>query len=524
MPSFCPDCGEKLSIPSPNFCPNCGKPLTLPGEVEKPRAEAKFRTSIQDLGKKLEECVEKMLNAMGYHTERRRRISGKSGELHEIDVVAKKGNLIWAVECKNWINPVGIEQVRDFWAKLQDLGSEWNGIFVSFTGFTEPAENFAEQYNIDRWDQDFLKEEWLAVSVGRAEYATLGETKIVKNALPLNFDFSQVAEVGLRNKEKVSAKGMLSYHPYFVAEYSYYAKFKDPTKTIHTFKDSGQVFIDGLDGTILNPPPTKGTGTVTRALKLIVSKDARKESRRNKKLIEEMQKSTPVKEYNVKGGESYKVRILEPVVSPRSVAKSAIEFVAEKNTETVKYRPKEQEEYLLTPPKTATYVPKRRDMNIKSIVLTNIPRWDLNLEALNKTYSREILACSRTVLEDTLQYCPKHTGPLKKENVAVCETCGQALCDKHVFQCPTCNKWLCEEHGTFCKNCREIFCHEHIASTCGICDEPLCPNCKVTCPSCEREYGEKHKVTCSECGKEVCPECVTVTGLIRKKRICKACQ
>jgi len=280
-----------LSISNPNFCPNCGKPLTPPGEVEKPRAEEKFRTSIQDLGKKLEECVEKMLNAMGYHTERRRRVSGKSGELHEIDVVAKKGNLIWAVECKNWTNPVGIEQVRDFWAKLQDLGSEWNGIFVSFTGFTEPAENFAEQYNIDRWDQDFLKEEWLAVSVGRAEYATLGETKTVKNALPLNFDFSQVAEVGLRNKEKVSAKGMLSYHPYFVAEYSYYAKFKDPTKTIHTFKDSGQVFIDGLDGSILNPPPTKGTGTVTRALKLIVPKDARKENRRNKKLIEEMQKA-----------------------------------------------------------------------------------------------------------------------------------------------------------------------------------------------------------------------------------------
>lgn len=524
MLNFCSNCGEKLPIPNPKFCPNCGKSLVSPEELEKPHVKARAHVSIQDLGKKLEECVEKILNAKGYETELRRKIEGKSGGLHEIDVVAKKRNVIWAVECKNWANPIGIEQVRDFWAKLQDLGSRWNGIFVSFKGFTEPAEKFADKYNIDRWDQDFLKEEWLAVSVGRAEYATLGQTKTVKNALPLNLDFSDAAKVDFQNMKKISATGMLSYHPYFVVAYSYSAKFKDPTKKTHTFKDKGKVFIDALDGAVLNPLPARGIGTVTRTLKLIVSKDAREENWRNKKLIEELQYNVSIREYNVKGGERHKVRLMEPVVSPRSVARAAIEFVTEKNTATVKYTPKEREEDILVVPKTVTYVPKRRDINIKSITLVNLPRWDLNFEAFGKTYSREILACSGTVLENTLEYCPKHIGPFKKENVAVCEICGQALCVKHVFPCPTCGKWLCEEHGTFCQDCQRIFCHEHITLTCGICNQPLCSDCKVTCPLCKREYGQTHTVRCSQCRKEVCPECVTVTRLIRKKHVCKECQ
>lgn len=524
MPNFCSNCGEKLTIPNPKSCPNCGKSLALPERLEKSHVKARTQVSIQDLGKKLEECVEKILNARGYETERRRKIEGKSGGLHEIDVVAKKGDVICAVECKNWANSIGIEQIRDFWAKLQDLGSRWNGIFVSFKGFTEPAEKFADKYNIDRWDQDFLKEEWLAVSIGRAEYATFGQTKTVKNALPLNLAFSDAAKVDLQNREKIIATGMLSYHPYFVVIYSYYAKFKDPTKNTHTFKDKGKVFIDALDGAVLNPLPAGGIGTVTRALKLIVSKDAREENWRNKKLIEELQYDASIREYNVKGGERHKVRLMEPVISPRSVARSAIEFVTEKNTATVKYTPKEQEEDILVISKTVAYVPKRRDINVKSITLVNTPRWYLNFEAFGKTYSREILACSGTMLEDTLEYCPKHTGPLKKKNVAVCEICSQALCDKHVFQCPTCNKWLCEEHGIFCQNCQRIFCLEHITLTCGICNQPMCSDCRVTCTLCRKKYGQKHTVTCSQCEKEVCPECVTVAGMIRKRRICKQCK
>jgi hypothetical protein len=261
-------------------------------------------------------------------------------------------------------------------------------------------------------------------------------------------------------------------------------------------------------------------GAVKRTLKLIVSKDAREESKRNKRLVEELSRDSSLREYEVTGGDRFKVRILEPVASSSSAAKSVVEFVTEKNTETIRYRAKSKESTF----RTATYAPKRQNINIKSITLVNVPRWDIDFESFSKTYSREILAYSGTVLEDTLRNCPKHTGFFKKESIAVCEECGQALCDKHVFACPTCGKWLCEEHGVACKSCHRVSCREHIPFTCALCNQPVCSDCRVSCPICGREYGRDHTVTCSQCGKAVCTECVTVTGLIKKKRVCRECQ
>ena len=82
--------------------------------------------------------------------------------------------------------------------------------------------------------------------------------------------------------------GKLSYHPYYVVSYSYYARFKDPTKTVHKFKDEGKVFIDALDGEVLNSPPVKSIVGFARKLKSIISKQKRKESKRNKSSLKKL--------------------------------------------------------------------------------------------------------------------------------------------------------------------------------------------------------------------------------------------
>jgi hypothetical protein len=280
LPNFCPDCGTKLATPNPNFCPNCGKVLGQK-KVDKQKSSPPqaCAPSVHELGTKLEKCVEEILIGMGFQTEWRQRIRGTSGVLHEIDVVAKKGKTFWAVECKNWKCPVGKELIGGFHSKLQDLGSNWNGIFVSYQGFTEPAEEYAEQFNIKRWDTDHLKEEWLAVSIGRAEYATIGKKITVKNALPLRVDFSQASKINLLNGNKTSASGLLSYTPYYSVDYSYHAAFKDPTREKHTFNDSGKVFVNALDCSVLNPP-LRSTSTLKRTLNLVLSKDARQNAKR----------------------------------------------------------------------------------------------------------------------------------------------------------------------------------------------------------------------------------------------------
>ena len=522
MPIFCPNCGSKLQIPNPNFCSGCGLSLKKEAEIEEEPKKIGF--SIQELGRMLEETVEKIYAAKGYKTERDKKIKGESGERHEIDIIAKKGSRICAIECKNYANPVGIEHVRNFHDKLMDISADWNGVFVSFSGFTEPAENYAEKCNIQRMDRDELAVKFLAISVGRAAYATQGSTITLENAMPLKVDFSEATKIDLKNKEKISLaeKPVLSYHPYFVVLYSYYTKFKDPTRNVHTFKDAGEVFVDGLDARVLNPPPTKALGTMKRTLKLIASKKERKENQRNKKLFQELRNRTSIREYDITVKQDYRVQNVEPVVNKRSIIKAAVEYIREKNIITVKYTTKEQEEKIIVVHKTVRHVPKRSDINIKSITLVRVPKWHITFEAVNKIYSRERLAHSGTILEDTLKGCPKHR-VLKKGSIAVCEICGQALCEEHVFQCPICGKWLCEEHGAFCGNCGRLFCNEHIATTCVICGKPLCSDCKIICPICRQEYGKKHSVRCDECSREGCPNCAESRGLIRKKYICKDC-
>lgn len=526
MFNYCPSCGAKLQVPNPKFCPNCGVNLRVEKEHQtfiSIDADEGVQSAIYELGKKLEECVAKILEAKGYEIKMREKIKGVSGVPHEIDIVAKKGNVVKAVECKNWKAPVGKEDIQKFHDTLRDLGKNWNGIFVSFAGFTEDAENLAEYYGIDKWDSDFLKEEFWAISVGRAEYATVEKSLTVKNALPLRIDFLKAAELELKNKEKVTTYGMLSYHPYFVISYSYRAKVKDPTKKTHTFTDEGKVFIDGLDGTVLNPPPSKDIQTISRMLKTVLSKDVREESRRSKMLIQELQNSAMVKEYDIKAGENYKVRILQPSVSHRSINKSALEYIVQKNTKTIIYTPKKSEDEFLLGTKAIKYVPKSKNINIRGRTLVFIPRWDITFEVFNRTYSREVLSYSGTVLEDTIKCCPKHIGFLKKDSVAVCEVCGQALCAAHVFQCPICGKWLCEEDGVLCANCKQIYCKEHQLLKCEICGLPLCSNCKLICPICKKTYCQKHIQTCSNCGKNVCPDCATSVGIFKKKTLCKEC-
>ncbi|MBS7647944.1 restriction endonuclease [Candidatus Bathyarchaeota archaeon] len=530
MSNFCPNCGTKLGVPNPNFCPNCGTDLRkrrgeIPMQVNE-YEEARVQATIHELGEKLEECVEKILASKGYHTQRRVRMKGISGAEKEIDIIATKGNKIIAVECKNWKNPVGVDEIEKFWAKLKDLGPQWHGIFVAYPGgFTEEAEKYADYYNIDRWDTDFLKEEFWAINMGRAEYVSVEKGIMIKNALPLKVNFLDASKIGLQNKEKIKAYGMLSYHPYYVIAYSYFAKVKDPTKKVHTFRDSGKVLIDGLDGTVLNPAPIKGVQTITKALKTVVSKEEREESKRNKKLMEELENSVSIKEYEVRAGESYKVRVLQPSISYRSINKSALEYIVQKNTEVIRYTPKTSGDDFFPEVKTKTYVPKVKNINIKGRTLVFVPRWDITFEAPNnKIYSREVLAFSGTVLEDTLKYCPKHIGLLKKETFAICEVCGLALCDAHVFQCAICGKWLCEDDGVRCEGCERIYCKDHNLSTCTVCGSVICEDCKLICPICGKTYSKKHAQVCNNCGKSVCPDCTTKVGLIRKKIFCKKCQ
>lgn len=530
MPKYCPNCGAELEFQDASFCSDCGyalkKEVSQRVEQENTAKEARSKINITELGNKLEEVVEKIFQTEGFRTERRKKLEGKSGTLSEIDIIANKTGRTIAIECKNYAEPIGIEKVRDFSQKLQDLGYGWRGIFVSYSGFTEGAAQLAQYQNIETWDHDEISEKWLAISIGRGA-SHRGQSLTLEYALALKVGFVQATALQHLNKDKIRvANAELIYHPYFAVGYRFKAQVRDPTKESHKLEDQDTLFIDAIDNHVLNPMPEKGLGILKKALKSVISKKARAENDRSKKLIHELRQGKPLREYSLNIEDEYTVTKLEPITTPREAIKSCINFVVEKNTTEIEYFPKTKDDTSYS--KTIVYVPRGKDISITHKDIVVVPRWSIDFDSFGMNYKREILAWSGTPLEDTLTYCPEHLRIgaltlLPKKAIAVCEVCGKSLCDDHVKQCPICNKWLCHEHGADCEACRNRFCNKHLTLICPICGGSVCEACATSCPICGKRYGNNHTVRCDRCGTLVCPTCITTTGVIRKNRICKRC-
>ena len=79
------------------------------------------------------------------------RVRGKSGEYHQIDVLASHGDGIHtyrtAIECKYWNKKISKGQVFELAGKIEDANIE-KGILVSKCGFTRSALTIAKDKNI----------------------------------------------------------------------------------------------------------------------------------------------------------------------------------------------------------------------------------------------------------------------------------------------------------------------------------------------------------------------------------------
>ncbi len=526
---YCPECGVTLKFQNPKFCPECGASLSTNERIEletkEELNEKQLRISVFELGDKLEEVVEKIYRSKGYNTERRLRIEGDSGTKSEIDIIAKRGRKTIAIECKNYSLPVGIDKLRDFNQKLQDLRLQ--GVFIANSGFTQGAAQFAQSKNIETMDISELQEKWWAISIGRAQ-SVKGETLSVEYTLPMNVDFQQATNLDLANEEKIKiADAELIFHPYFAIEYSFKARFQDPTRKLHKFKDKDTVYVDALDATCINPMPERGLGLI-KTVKNVVSAKEHTQNERTINLLKELSQgfNTITCEFSVE--EDYHVNCFKQLVTPRQALKSSINYIIERNTRKVSYTPKNQNDSLFQQSNSIVFVPKRRDIRVISQDMIVIPRWSIEFEVCDRGYRREIFACSGTTVEDTIKYCPRHmkVGAIdifSKKTIAVCEVCGQSLCEKHVRKCPACGKWLCSEDSIECSCCHNYFCHEHNLLSCSICDEPICNSCMIVCPICGGKYSPKHTKECSVCGISVCSNCVVNSGLVRRKKICKNC-
>lgn len=451
---FCPECGVQLPVPAPKFCPECGTNLrtggvpdsTIPqiitprkrysdtrsAELASESESEPVKLNVYDLGIRLEETAAAIFEKMGYSVKMRQRPPTRSGGAAEIDILLERGNRRKAVECKNYdpSRSVGVSDLRVFKDKLADIGIA-AGVFVTNTMFSEDAEKLAESTGIELWDGDELRGKFFAYAIGRIRNPSLVQDPI----LPLQIDFGTASSVPLRNSSAVHLfSAVLLYHPYVQVKFRLQARRSDPTGRSHTITDSGTYFVDALDGDIIN----RERGVLESIGGLFKKKDERLASKEDKMVSEDLERVAPVTK-PVLSTSDYQVSVAEAGVTEEEAIKMIKSHVVEKNKQEIDYQIKVRGE-LET--RSIKVVPRLDEVNIRGTRLIYVPKWNLEYEAGQSSFSRRFLASSGRAIEDNLARCSKCT-ILKKQTVIVCEECGKPLCEKHSYQE---GRWLCEDH------------------------------------------------------------------------------
>jgi Holliday junction resolvase-like predicted endonuclease len=556
---FCGQCGQllhaELTCPSCShrnpgdvkFCHNCGVPLALErqelqvsnnidgvGPETSSEGVAKVidtdtdenqqygqRRGAYELGVALEDTVEDILKAEGYSTQRRARLRGEKG-VSEIDIVARRGTKeVIAVECKNYSSPVPVKEVRDFINKLEDLKIK-NGLFAACPDFSGEAARWGQNYGLELWGEDVLREKYFEIKIGRLGTKELGKLECY---LPLKVDYDGAVNLDFENKEKVEIESAkLIWKPFYKVSFRIKCVRTDPSKQKHTIEDSGYYIVDGLSGNIV-----EHSDAVKKFLKKMLGQSEKEthQIRETDVFFKELGQE-PAIDLDLKQSQLYKTIIYKPLGTEERARRIVIDGIIEDYAETVTYELKKDEDDLFAPEREFTIVPSYRDIKIIDLELIHVPKWEIEFRSKEHKYTRKITGNSGTIVYDTVTNCNKHwfSGLSKKRNMAVCDVCGAALCKEHIWKCPTCDSWRCETHSKTCISCQKRYCPEHISNKCIECGNAVCDSCAIKCPICEEIHCRRHVTKCSKCGRTVCVSCTRKEGGIlsfRQKVYCRDC-
>jgi len=367
-----------------------------------------------------------------------------------------------------------------------------------------------EAKGIDFGDKAKLKDKSQELEVGRGKTE---ETVELAYSLPLNIDYAHAIHLDLANKEKVKTSAKLKWIPFFRVSYKVNCRYSDPGKTPHPIIDEGVCTINAY---------TKTLGEEEEAL--IFKKELEK---------------TPAENQSFGQTGEYQVIKLPPRMTKGQARALATDYVIQKHTaEPIWYdvpsaKKKRRDDLVIFDFDGAerikwTLKPLKKDVRILGDPqIVYAPKWEIDFESKDYKYYKRLSGNTGTVLEDNITYCSKqsHEGFFgsRKKNVAVCNVCGQFLCQEHIFKCPICNSWLCEEHSTQCAGCKNRFCSDHIKNKCIECSKAVCDACALRCPICGEIHCNGHMTKCSRCGKNVCISCTRKEGGFFKKTVCKNC-
>ena len=442
---FCPECSGNLKG-STKFCPECGyniniviqKKLFVDNNISKESIFDEDTTedhitekTSKELGTNLEDMAEKILQGRGFFTETRTKLRGTSGQLNEIDIIAKKENITIAVECKNYSESrkVGIKEIRDFSAKLDDLDIK-KGLFITSSDFSQDAIGWAinnpQMKQIDLWDGNKLTENFQSSVLGRHG----GNLTKVHDCLNLRDSLENYSVVLLKNKNNVNiAKNDLIFHPYYIIQFTLRGQFKTPDKQIHSQFNSGQYVVDGLTRKILYCSDDNKI--------VFYNKETEQ-----KQIIEDMMTIEPHRTVEIQKTTNSNVVIHEISMNKKDVEFLVRKKIIEDNKVTTTYYVRKSREEEIK--KEFTFVPNPNSIQLQSKII-NVPKLEIVFDSKEYRYMRKILPASDVTLVDEISEC-KHL-LREKHTFAVCEKCGIAKCEDDIFV-DTQDMCYCKDHAS----------------------------------------------------------------------------
>ena len=407
----CPRCdGDTRG--STKFCPECGHSL----QERSPR----------ELGTRLEDGTARILEGMGYVTEARIKVRGESGQLNEIDIMAEKGGERMAVECKNYeSSKVGIKEMRDFDAKLKDIGVK-KGLFVTSSAFSKDAAGWAETAGpeIELWDMEAF-----TAKLGESITGRHSTERTVRDSLPIKYPIDDYASVRLQNAERVRISSRrLDYNPYYMVKFTLRDQCKTPDRHVHPIYGTGECIVDGLTGRMIY-------GSGGKKGRLMGGDE-------DKKIGGDLNEIDPYRTATVVQTEPETViTVHEPGKARRDVEFEVSKYAAAQNTQEIKYTvagkrgEKDRTDRY-------RYVPSQRAVEMNSEVVW-VPRLEVVFASGEHTYTRVVLPASDTVILDEIARC-KHTIGSKPTH-AVCNECGVAKCEKDLSNTAP-GEYYCKKH------------------------------------------------------------------------------
>ena len=495
--NFCPECGSSLNVGSVKFYHNCGKNLwqslsnntattinsisltessssndeifqdimtEKEGQLKIETGQENISTTtIYNLGVNLEELVEKILKKKDYSTQRRLKLKGKSGALHEIDVFGKRKNKSLAVECKNYEQDivVGIKEIRDFHSKLNDLHHDGDALFVTYGRFSSDTVSYANKYDIELWNGDKLSKIYLSMLIGRYGTSTSSTSSStcneigIENALPVFMTFEEITRLNLENSSIAKIEGILIFKPYYIFEYKLDSMRMDKRGKSHRIRDEDYYILDAITEQILYESEKDDVSNYHQILfSTKRNKDKLEFENLSKKfehsqICHDLKNIKPKIHYKISETPDYLIKVLEPDLSVKNANLIILEKIIQSNTKEISYDVKTLRNEVET--KTMTIIPKKSEVTIKRSSLIYVPIWKIGFSCKDITYRRVAMAASKTIIVDEIERCSKDFSSLRfwtkwKITNALCQTCGITLCDDHIYK---------DNGGFYCKeHCR----------------------------------------------------------------------